>query len=328
LWVAAGLVVLLGGGAAVALGLSRSSEHDAARSSTDRAAAMTGAVSGYLQAVADADAAGALAFLYVVPDSKALLTDDVLAASATAAPISGIAVSVLSTGDDGYTAQVDATYQAGDQEIEHVYEVNDWDDDGEWQVVDGTFDLDLGDRVKGLGATINGQPVVSGTVSVFPGTYTLVVASGYYSLEGPATIEVHDAESATLADVAPVLTQAGADAFVQTVRDAAAACLGSTTLVAGCGLDLPGTLSDGSVLDDGTLARTPAPETQAALDSLQPAVDPANPSLVTAGDLGQVDVTADCTIGEAKGRCQVSGAPGLPKASVLMTEPELQVTWG
>src|SRR5699024_5527404 len=75
------------------------------------------AVTGYLQALAAGDASKALGYLADRPASTSLMSDEVLAASAKSAPITGISVPAVKP-----EAQiVRASYRLGDRSVHSTF---------------------------------------------------------------------------------------------------------------------------------------------------------------------------------------------------------------
>ncbi|WP_420112288.1 hypothetical protein, partial [Pseudactinotalea sp.] len=104
-------------------------------------------------------------------------------------------------------------------------------------------------------------------------------------------------------------------------------CVSSNALETGCGLTIPAELDEGTELDDGTLERTLTDDAQEALESLEPMIDYSDPTIASAGYIGAVDVEAECTQGDESGTCTILFAPSLSSPSVVMTDPDLPVTW-
>ncbi|MCL2467838.1 MAG: hypothetical protein FWF02_04445 [Micrococcales bacterium] len=286
-------------------------------------------VEGYLGALAAADAKAVLAYV----DGPVLATDEVLAASAKAAPITDVRVEHVYGSTD--SATVRATFVLGSADVVYVYEVAKWS--GPWKVTNGTElvrDLVASD----IGLVVNGQAVPGtafgsdGLSFLVPGTYTVTTSTQYYT--------VVDGTFALPADkpkVALALSDEGVEVFRTAVRAAVDTCLASTDLVAGCGLDVAAVLEDGTAVDAGSVTRTLTPEAEASLAELVPYVTPFNPMCPYAPSPGPVVTSAtgvrdgQAVSGDVGIRSTEMG-PGVSPMTlgaprVQMTDPALPVTW-
>ena len=283
------------------------------------------AVTDYLTAIADGDAKTALGYLSSPPSDSTLLTDEALAASAELAPITEI--DVPETKGDSGSADVTATYMLNGEPITTTFSTSDYDDDGKWEISGGTGSI-YTEPFDGLGLTINGQEVDAESVEVFPGTYELATSLKNFTLSGPTTVTITEPyESADTSQIKPALTEEALQQFRGLVRAAVDACIASTTLAAGCGIDLPATISDGTQLADGTITRSLSADANATLDSLEATPSYDNPTLVEGEYIGSPSVEADCTKDGATGRCSIYFAPALGTPSVDMASDNPVVNW-
>lgn len=283
------------------------------------------AVTDYLTAIADGDAKKALGYLSSPPDDSSMLTDEVLAASNTLAPITEIDVPEVK-GANG-SADVIATYLIGDETVTTTFSTVDYDDDGKWEVSGGTGYI-YTSPFDGLGLTINGQEVDGDEVEVFPGTYELATTLKNFTLSGESIVTVTDPySSAETSSIKPVLTDEALQTFRGLVRESVNACIATTTLAAGCGLELPATISDGTQLTDGTITRSLDADANATLDSLEATPSYDNPTLVEGEYIGSPSVEADCTKDGTTGRCSIYFAPSLGTPSVDMASDNPVVNW-
>ncbi len=284
------------------------------------------AVTHYLNAIADGDSAAALALLSSPPTDTTLLTDEVLAASAALAPITQIEVS--GEQQSSGSADVTASYLLGGTPVQTQFSVLDYDDDGSWQISGGTGYLEL-TKFDGLGLEVNGQAVTASEAEVFPGAYQLATTLPNFMLTGDTTVVVTDPfTSADTTGIEPGLTDAATAQFRSLVKAAVDACMASTTLAAGCGLDLPPSLTDGTQLTEGTITRTLPADTAATLDSLKVTLSYDNPTLAEGEYVGAIDVSAQCTQSGATGTCSVLFGPSLGQPSIDMASPNPTVVWG
>ena len=290
-----------------------------------QASSPSDAVTDYLTAIADGDAKTALGYLSSPPNDSTLLTDEALAASAELAPITEI--DVPETKGESGSADVTATYLLNGEPITTTFSTSDYDDDGKWEISGGTGSI-YTEPFDGLGLTINGVEVDAESVEVFPGTYELATSLKNFTLSGPTTVTITEPyESADTSQIKPALTEEALQQFRGLVRAAVDACIASTTLAAGCGIDLPATISDGTQLADGTITRSLSADSNATLDSLEATPSYDNPTLVEGEYIGSPSVEADCTKDGATGRCSIYFAPALGTPSVDMASDNPVVNW-
>ncbi|MDW4572498.1 hypothetical protein R8Z57_06850 [Microbacterium sp. M3] len=281
-------------------------------------------VTAYLEALADSDAAAALALLDDAPQDDTLLTDEMLEASNELAPLDDIDVEAV----DGasYSANVPATYSLGDVTVTTDFTVYE-DDEGVWKLSAGTNELSLGSQYAGLALTLNGIAVEGDNPTVFPGTYVLGTSTPYFEITGETTFTVEDAFSYPDLEASAGLNEEGLGVFRTAINEAVAACVASKSLTADCGLTLPPTLDDGTVLVDGTVTRTPRAETQSELANLQPEQSYGEPLQVRSQYIGGLDTTAECEQGGSRGTCTLIFAPTLGSALVDFAQDPVVVRW-
>jgi len=290
-----------------------------------QASSPSDAVTDYLTAISDGDAKTALGYLSSPPSDSTLLTDEALAASNKLAPITEI--DVPETKGESGSADVTATYLLNGEPITTTFSTSDYDNDGKWEISGGTGSI-YTKPFEGLGLTINGQEVDAESVEVFPGSYELATSLKNFTLSGPTTVTVTDPyESADTTQIKPALTEEALQQFRGLVRAAVDACIASTTLAAGCGIDLPATISDGTQLADGTITRSLSADSNATLDSLEATPSYDNPTLVEGEYIGSPSVEADCTKDGTTGRCSIYFAPALGTPSVDMASDNPVVNW-
>lgn len=289
-------------------------------------------VQDYLTALADSDADAALALLVDTPSDATLLTDDALSASNDAAPIADISVPEPTplASDDEYSHDITASYSIGGKPVSGTFSVVDYDGSGDWRLMSGTVDLFIGSGTGDLDITLNGEPVDGDSVTVFPGTYHLETTSPYHTLTGTDTVTVSDPAdySADFSDVNVELNEKGLAAFRQSITDAVTACLASKSLVAGCGIDIPETISDGTKIIDGTITRSLDADGQATMANLKPEDIYGDPMQVRGPYIGSVDVTADCeSNGQRLTGCTFLFLPSFGSPLVDFTTDPVTVRW-
>lgn len=305
----------------------RRAEEEAERAAAERVASAAAAVQGLFEAIAAADSGAALGYLEV-EGSTDMITDEVLAVSAELAPITDIVVTPpVSVSEAFRSADVTISYRLGSTAVEQVYQVRDPEEDNTW-VVDGALnELMLYDTFEGLEISLNGATITSEELTLLPGAYELTTSTTYFTLTGDTEFRVTDLYHAETPTFEPALTEDGVTAFREAVTAAVEECVSSTTLEAGCGLDLPEELSDDTVLEDGTLERTLSDRAQESLESMEVTLSVADPTLAEGSHIGAVDVTARCSQGEVTGTCELVFAPALGAPSIAMTDPDLVVLW-
>ncbi|MFG6503722.1 hypothetical protein [Microbacterium sp. P05] len=286
-----------------------------------------GVVRGYLEALAASDAETALSFISDPPAASPFLTDAALETSNALGPITDIEVTEPEDAD--FSITVSATYSVGTEVVTAEYSVNEYDTEGEWSMTAGTADLMLtSSRFAGLDMTLNGEPLDSDTVAVFPGTYELATTTPNFEVTGETIVTVREPfDYPSLSDVQASLTEEGAQLFRTTVQDAVAVCLASKTLTAGCGLELPEVLDDGARLIDGTLTRSLGAEAQATLESLAPQESFSDPLVVRGDFIGSVGVTAEVEQNGQRGTGELLFAPSLGAPVVDFTSGTPVVRW-
>jgi len=277
----------------------------------------------YLTAIADADAETALSYLDETATPGPLLTDEALAVSQKLAPITDIVIGEPDITNDWGTVPV--TYSLGDTAVSAELSVYRHSDD--WKVSIGTGELSLY-QFEGLEPTINGIAIEGEYADAFPGAYEYGVAVDGFAVEGETIVLVTaPGEYPDASGMEVALTPEAAETFRQAVAAAVDGCVAATTLEAGCGLAVPGTLSDGTQLTDGTLTRSLSAETRAEIAALEPELDYSVPTLVSGGYLGSVDVTAQCTKDGQSGTCSVLFAPSLGTPSMNFGVKDPVIEW-
>lgn len=298
---------------------------NAARAAEARGEAAAAAVQRYLESVAAGDADAALSQVNDAPAAGGLLTKQALAAALTSAPMTDVATTANPLW--GSTGQISASYRLGGTAVTASYDVVDPDGSGTYLLA-APSQLSLGPRFQGLAMTVNGVAVTGSQVAVFPGTYTLGVTTSDYTIAGGAPFAVGGTEPTDVpASVAPALDDAGVKVYREAVAASVQTCISSRKLASGCGLDLSATLSDGTKLYDDTVYRVLPTDTQAALASVVPTLDPNNPAIAVSGDIGPVTAAANCTQGGTNGQCDVRDAPILTGAAVNMLQSPPGVNW-
>lgn len=188
----------------------------------NREASIRDTATAYLTAVAEGDAAAALNLLAEKPANVALLTDDALAASKQAAPLTEIRAGAVGGGDD--TPTVDVSYRLGEEAVSTTLKLT--GDGSSWKVSDGTGELVVPER---RALTVNGVTLTEENNPVFPGRYTAAPVNDRVRLDGETvgTIATPEQDPTSL-QVTPVLSEAGREVVLNAVRTRYDECLAAT----------------------------------------------------------------------------------------------------
>lgn len=286
-----------------------------------------GVVAAYLKAVAASDAKTALSYIEEAnqPQDSSLLTNAALRASHKLGAIKAIKVSKPAK-SSGFVDLV-ARYTIGGTPVTGKFTVDNLN--GKWELESGVAALDVGNYFSGVDLTLNGMKVTGDKATVFPGTYVIATTSKYFAVTGTSKVVVKDGYQPPSLEAANLtLSDVGLATFRQAVTAAVAPCLASRTLAAGCGLDLPATLSDGTQLEEGTITRTLSGSGQSTLAGLKDNGYLVDIRKVASESIGSVDVTATCTKGGRRGTCSILLGPILGSATVDFTTDPPTVRWG
>jgi hypothetical protein len=285
-------------------------------------------VTDYLTAVQDGDAKQALSYLDESISDKTLLTDDVLKASAKLGKISKI--KLTSSKEDSSTTKVTAKFSVGSTPVTQEFTVYKAYKGGYSILSGGTVSL-YPSTLDGVAVTVNGQEAKGDSWTVFPGAYELALPKGVdasFSISGADDLVAAGDGYDLLSDVKVELNEAGVQQFRDAVTEAVNACIASTTLAAGCGLDVPATLSDGTVIADGTLTRTLSADAQANLANLEPRETFSNPLQVYGDYIGSVKTSStSCTQNGSTTGCDIWFGPSLGSPQVDFTSGTPVVRW-
>ncbi len=229
------------------------------------------AVRGYLEALAGNDADRALSYLEDQPADRTFLTRAMLEASSKQAAISGIDVPEVT---DKYTYRVPARYTIGDQAVTEDYSVS--EAGGTYKLSRAVTEFDLGyQRDETLPMLINGVPVRTDKVSLFPGTYAFTTDSKWVTYGDKAKITLTGPSDYDSPRLTPTLNSAGKAAFVQATKAALDTCLQQRKLApAGCPNKIA--LRTGQKVTQSTirwsLTNDPFKNARVTLDSTDPTV--------------------------------------------------------
>lgn len=192
--------------------------------------AVTATAQTYLQGISDGDVAMALGTLAEQPADSTLLTNEVLATSVAAQPITNATVDAITT--DGETATADVSYTIGDTEVAVTLDLV-GDGRTSWHITDGLADLTL---TSSDALTINGAAVDQLSYPVLPGSYTAAPVTDLISLGDDTTVLINDplGEGATISPAYSV-SEAGRETILSTLKADIDRCLASTeSVMDGC----------------------------------------------------------------------------------------------
>ena len=246
-------------------------------------------VQHYLNSIAAGDADKALRDLAEKPAKTDLMTDDVLAASAKAAPITDIKV----TWTERTARSVKTSYTIGEKKVEANYPVV--ANGNGFRINGGYLAMDLSSLPAGLSYRMNGAALGRGEVALFPGSYTLSTSNPYLSLGKGATFIVKSPTESATPTPEPTISESGVKSVRALVSAEVSRCLKSDKLKAGCGLTVGGDGPNGSKADDGTISRSLSGSGSKQLAGLDVWIEPGKPSQArTVGLNIPVDTTATC----------------------------------
>jgi hypothetical protein len=195
-------------------------------------------VRGYLGALAAGNAEQALEYADVRPDDLTFLTDQVLAVTNAAAPISGINVPAATASD---VTSVTASFMIGSTSVTVDYPVTRID--GVFKMVDVVEEVDLSKvAYDSLPLKLAGVRVSSPTIYLFPGFYPAGTFTKNATYGKGLLVKPEAANSASA--LKPSLTSAGTTAVRNAAKKKLAACLKVDSLTPkGCsfGIRVPAT---------------------------------------------------------------------------------------
>jgi hypothetical protein len=183
----------------------------------------TGVVRGYLQALAQGNSARALSFAESPPDDTSLLTDEVLAASNQRMPLTDIEVS-----DPDRTGTVAVTYRRGGELVNTAFVTV--EEGSKWRMRTVAAEVDLQASYPGFALIVNGVPVPSRSIVVFPGSYQVRIDSEYLQVDGGEFLVKN--ESGLKLNTSIRLSAAGVAGFREAAKAKLEACRGQRSLEA------------------------------------------------------------------------------------------------
>jgi hypothetical protein len=185
------------------------------------------AVAGYLQALAEGDAAAALSFAADPAPTGPLLTDEVLVESGERAALTEIQVPVV---EDQNATSVSATYTLGNSAVSESFDVVKVGDT--WRLSRAVKDLDLSFIVTGpVPVKINGVNVDQESVAVLPGSYAFTTGLPYVGYGSKNVVLVKSPYvGADTYRIQSQLTKAGKKAVISATKKSYNTCLDAHSL--------------------------------------------------------------------------------------------------
>lgn len=291
----------------------------------------SGVVEGYLTALAEGDLDEAFSYQEADPRDQ-FLTDELINESLELAPISDIEVEEPADSEQ-LMQPVSFSYTVGDETFSGELQVMQQHDTDEYLIMEHysvstlrPFDSST------LNISINGEEPSGSEQDLLMGlAYQVDVAHENFRLEQTDDDGLMLAEETSMSfhNNEILLTEEAEEQWRTLIQEEAAECLEATTREAGCGLDLPETVSGADVIED-TVDRQISTSVQQTLDTLSVRQDYSNPNLATTDDsVGPVDVEYDCADSSGSGRCELLYGEGefLDRPVVDMAAEELEVVW-
>jgi len=193
------------------------------------------AVRGYLQAVASGSSTSALSFLAVQPTSNTFLTDTVLSASNALSPITDITATMADTSTKAVPL-VNATYKIGSQTVNTMFTVE--KQDKYYFLDNATAQVDLSSaKVNGVGVSVSGIALsdISGSVDMFPGTYTITIDNTMLTMTSDPQFVVTDQTSVPSPTVTVDLSSDAPSQFAKFAGDSLSKCMKQDATFTSCG---------------------------------------------------------------------------------------------
>ena len=182
------------------------------------------AVSGYLNALAAGDVAGALSYAADPVTAGPFITGTVLAESAKRAPLTNINVTPV---DDENATLVPATYRFGDTDVVEEFDVVKLGDI--WKLTRVVKTVELGvSRNPSVPMRINGVKVSSNTVDLLPGSYAFTTGLPFISYGSDNVVLVKSPSAdADVYSLSARLSTAGKKAIRSAAKSSYRKCLRS-----------------------------------------------------------------------------------------------------
>jgi len=254
-----------------------------------KATTSVAALRGYLGALAAGDADKAKRYAKNPPADSPTLTNEFLAASVAATPITEI--EVVETMDSGTSADDSATYRIGATRVKGHYRLTEIEN--VWKLDSVVADIDRPRSWGTLGVTINGMTAPTSKFALFPGLYQLGTGTSLLEFEHPA-FTLDEPTGLGFSFAGPALTDAGKRAMITKSQEWLTHCLPIQEMnPKDCGMNRA--LAPGKTLATGTLKRVVV--TDAPFSTGTPWVADENPKMITMFSYVEIKVAATDTDG-------------------------------
>lgn len=280
-------------------------------------------VENYLTALSESDAEAARGYIDSY-EGDTLLTNEVLQASNSLAPISDITVGeAVEIGPEQF--RVNTTFTLGDEPVERTFEV--WTIN-ETIIIDGVarFSLTTFDT---LGLTVNGADYDGESTNVFPGAYELALSNEGFEIEGAegALLIRSNDDTQALYELIPVPTEELQQTFRDLVAEALTECLNSKALTTDCGMDVSGFNQDGYSAVDGTVERSLKADGEATLKNLNVRSNFEHPTLLESTDYISIGMKLEAENGSDRAQFELIFGGELGSPSVDFSDESPTVRW-
>lgn len=280
----------------------------------------------YLRALAEGDADTALSLVSIgLSGNENHLTNEVLSASLSKAPVESIAVEEV-TSTSG-SAEVPVAFTIGGQPVAQTLTIHDMKDEGR-RITNGVYSVEL-PTLQGLEPSVNGVPA-GANFTVFPGSYAIELGVDEFSLPKDAQqVTIASSEqSIAVTQVRPELSEDGLKEFRSLIRSSFEECLAMTDLSTPCGMDITDVnLPAGYTPVPDSVKRTLTPEGDKKLGELEAKFDSMNPTVVSGLGGINVDITFEADKGGTRVPYETFGPTGQKQPSVDFGTDAPKVEW-
>ena len=204
------------------------------------------AINAYFAALNAGDAASIIAMAESVPTDTTLLTNDVLTQATQDTQITEVSIAE-STDKDTFPV----TYTIAGHTVSDTFQLNK-DSAGSYRLATIALPMSVNPiPASQVGLRVNGVPVTSSKITVFPGTYTMTLDSAMYQLQPDTFVVDSLVRPPSLSDNQISLTDQGIDDVRKAAKEHLTWCLANKeTIKPECGLNYTGTFDDQKLVTD------------------------------------------------------------------------------
>lgn len=300
---------LLGGGATGSAGASGSAPANKYRTPD-------AAINAYFAALNTGDASSIIAMAESVPTDTTLLTNEVLTQATQDTQITDVSIAEST---DKRTFPV--TYTIAGHTVSDTFELNK-DSVGSYRLATIALPMSINPiPASQVGLRVNGVPVTSSKITVFPGTYTMTLDSPMYQLQPDTFVVDSLIRPPSLSDNQISLTDQGIDDVRKAAKDHLTWCLANKeTIKPECGLNYTGTFDDQKLVTDSL---------ECKVSSGAGAIDRAE-IVVNSNDVAQMSAKLDmkwnCVMKAQNGKLY-QGTHSVPEFNAEVTSEGVKVTF-